>query len=140
MNESSRFFDEMTAGNTTPRAPYGRYGDWFGGEDLKDLLRDPAVLVYIGMQVHGVRATPVRFGNRHCRVDPESSRFIRGGSYYPSMTGQGADHHGTPLVPGVLPLFAACKKRIQVHVCDPAVCLLCSCHVTSGALPAYLSR
>jgi uncharacterized circularly permuted ATP-grasp superfamily protein len=39
MNENSRFFDEMNGGTPTPRAPYGRYGDWFESENLKELLR-----------------------------------------------------------------------------------------------------
>ncbi|MEX3014942.1 circularly permuted type 2 ATP-grasp protein [Gymnodinialimonas hymeniacidonis] len=39
MTDNSRFFDEMTAGQPDPRAPYGAYSTWFNGEDLKDLRK-----------------------------------------------------------------------------------------------------
>ena len=39
MNDQSRFFDEMYAGQSEARAPYASYAEWFDSEDLDDLRR-----------------------------------------------------------------------------------------------------
>ncbi len=39
MNDDTKFFDELSGGGDTPRAPYAGYTRWFDGEDLKDLRR-----------------------------------------------------------------------------------------------------
>ncbi|MEM6637470.1 MAG: circularly permuted type 2 ATP-grasp protein [Pseudomonadota bacterium] len=42
MGEPPKFFDEMRGQGDTPRAPYGSFYDWFGGEDLKRLKQKSA--------------------------------------------------------------------------------------------------
>ncbi|MGH1354412.1 MAG: circularly permuted type 2 ATP-grasp protein [Thalassovita sp.] len=37
MDTKPSFFDEMYDGSGTPRAPYNRYSEWFGQEDIKHL-------------------------------------------------------------------------------------------------------
>ncbi|MCR9067579.1 MAG: circularly permuted type 2 ATP-grasp protein [Rhodobacteraceae bacterium] len=39
MTEHSPFFDEMSGSGAGLRSPYGRYRDWFDGEDLRDLRK-----------------------------------------------------------------------------------------------------
>jgi len=39
MNDNSRFFDEMTGGETQMRFPYASYASWFDGEDQEELRR-----------------------------------------------------------------------------------------------------
>ena len=42
MEESRKFFDEMTGAGNTPRDPYATYHGWFAGEDLRDLRKKSA--------------------------------------------------------------------------------------------------
>ena len=54
--------------------------------------------------------------------------LIGGGGDDATLTRLCADHNGTSLVFRVFLLLDAGEERIQVHVGDPAVCLLFASH------------